>query len=160
MGSGKLPSSPPSEIGRRPTHVTYYTTVPAREGLPKPPPRVPTVVTLLRKAEEFKRLMATSEAGNQAEIAERVKWTRARVTQVMKLLKLDEEIRAWLLSLPPGTPMKLVTERQLRPLLDLPHEEQVRRVAAMFPSFARQRRLVETEVVSQAGKAICRVGTA
>ena len=76
--------------------------VPRRLGKPKPPkdPRTPRVVELLRKAIEWQALLESGEASNQAEIARREGITRARVTQVMGLLRLASEIQQHILSMP------------------------------------------------------------
>jgi hypothetical protein len=76
--------------------------IPPPRGKPKPPkePRTPRVVELLRKALEWQALLASGEALNKSDIARREGITRARVTQVMGLLRLAPEIREHLLSLP------------------------------------------------------------
>jgi hypothetical protein len=57
-------------------------------------------VELLRKAIEWQALLASGEAPNQVAIARREGLTRARVTQVMGLLRLAPEIHQHILSLP------------------------------------------------------------
>ncbi|HEU5170324.1 MAG TPA: hypothetical protein VFU46_07290 [Gemmatimonadales bacterium] len=70
----------------------------------KPPkaPRTPRVVELLRKALEWEALLESGEVSNQAAIARREGITRARVTQVMGMLRLAPEIQPQILSLPDG----------------------------------------------------------
>jgi hypothetical protein len=51
------------------------------------PPRTPRVVELFRKAPEWQALLQSGQVHNQAEIARREGITRARVTQVMALLR-------------------------------------------------------------------------
>jgi len=57
---------------------------------PKPPrePQTPRVAELLRKAIEWRRQLDTGEVRNQADIAHREGVTRARVAQVLGLLRL------------------------------------------------------------------------
>ncbi len=63
--------------------------------------------------------------------------TRARVTQIMKLLRLAPDIQSAILALPPGTPERLVTERKLWNLVDLGFEEQRVAVAGLLGEIAR-----------------------
>jgi len=96
--------------------------IPPRRGMPKPPkePKTPRVVELLRKALEWQALLASGEASNQAAIARREGITRARVTQVMGLLRLAPEIQQHILSLPDMVHRPAVTERALRPIAQNP----------------------------------------
>ncbi|GAB4366196.1 MAG: hypothetical protein Kow00128_09410 [Deltaproteobacteria bacterium] len=95
--------------------------VPSRVLHRKPPkaPKTPRVVELLRKAIEWRRQLDTGEVRNQAEIARREGITRARVTQVMGLLKLAPEIQEHILSMPAAIRRPAVTERALRPIAQL-----------------------------------------
>ena len=68
---------------------------------------------------------------NRAPLARREGVTRARVTQIMKLLLLAPDIQEAILALPVGTPERLVTERKLRNLVDLAPEKQRARFEAM-----------------------------
>ncbi len=91
---------------------------PARRHRPKPPkePRTPRVVELLRKALEWQELLKSGEAANQAEIARQEGLTRARVTQIMAMLRLVPEIQMHVLSMPDSIRRPAVTERALRPI--------------------------------------------
>jgi hypothetical protein len=95
--------------------------IPPPRGKPKPPkePRTPRVVELLRKALEWQALLESGEALNQADIARREGITRARVTQVMGLLRLAPEIQQQVLSLPDMVRRPAITERALRPIAQL-----------------------------------------
>jgi hypothetical protein len=95
--------------------------VPPRVLSRKPPkaPRTPRVVELLRKAIEWQALLESGEASNQAAIARREGITRARVTQVMGLLRLAPEIQEHVLSLPDMIRRPAITERALRPIAQL-----------------------------------------
>ncbi len=98
-------------------------------GDPKPPrePRIPRVVELLRKAIEWQGLLQSGNAANQADIARREGITRARVTQVMGMLRLAPEIQDKILNSPATLPYRPVTERMLRPIGSIADQrEQVR----------------------------------
>ena len=77
------------------------TALPPLRGNPKPPkePRTPRVVELLRKAIEWRRQLDAGEVRNQADIARREGITRARVTQVMGMLRLAPEIQEHILTM-------------------------------------------------------------
>jgi len=87
-------------------------------GDPKPPrePKTPRVVELLRKAIEWQTLLESGKAVNQADIARQEGITRARVTQVMGMLRLAPEIQEHILSMPVMVPRPSVSERALRPI--------------------------------------------
>jgi len=92
--------------------------VPLTRGNLKQPtsPKTPRVTELLRKTVEWRRQMNTGEVRNQADIAYREGITRARVTQVMGMLRLPPEIQERILSLPDTLHRPPVTERALRPI--------------------------------------------
>ena len=71
---------------------------------------------LLRKATEWWRQLDAGEVRNQAEIARREGITRARVTQVMGMLRLAPEIQEHIQSIPETPRRPFVTERTLRPI--------------------------------------------
>ena len=87
--------------------------------------RLPKVITDLATAERFQGLLDAGEARNRADLARRFRLTRARVTQLMKLLDLHPTIMAYVKSLPPGTPTRKITERGLRAIVGLPSRQQV-----------------------------------
>ena len=92
--------------------------LPSLRGNPKPPkqPRTPRVVELLRKAIEWDALLESGEIVSQADIARREGITRARVTQVMGMLRLAPEIHEQILSIPDGVSRPPISERILRPI--------------------------------------------
>jgi hypothetical protein len=85
-------------------------------GDPKPAggPKTPRVTELLRKAIEWRRQLDASDVRNQAEIARREGITRAKVTQVMALLRLAPETREHILAMPDVAYRPSITERMLR----------------------------------------------
>jgi hypothetical protein len=77
------------------------------------------VVELLHKAIEWRRQLDTGELQNQAEIARREGMTRARVTQVMGMLRLPPEIQHEVLAAPHAIRRPAITERTIRPLTQI-----------------------------------------
>jgi len=98
-------------------------------GDPKPQKaaRTPRVVELLCKAMEWQALLANGKIANQADIARREGITRARVTQVLDLLRLAPEIQEKILTLTDPLHRRPVTERMLRPIGAIAdHPDQIR----------------------------------
>lgn len=95
--------------------------IPQPRGKPKPPkePKTPRVVELLLMAVEWQRELDAGEVDTQAEIARREGITRARVTQIMAMLRLAPEIREQVLSMPRVVGRPAISERALRPVSKL-----------------------------------------
>ena len=93
---------------------------------PKQPkkPKTPSVVRLLRKSLEWEALLESGRVRNQAEIAQREDFTRARVTQIMALLRLAPEIREHILSMPDTVRCPAITERALRSITQIEDSKQ------------------------------------
>ncbi len=85
----------------------------------KPPAvaKTPPVTELLRKAMEWRRQLDAGEVRNQAAIARREGITRARVTQVMGMLRLAPVMQKHILAMPETTRPPETTERRLRPVI-------------------------------------------
>jgi DNA repair protein RadC len=66
-------------------------------------------------AKEYKKIIDSGEVKNQAELAKIKGISRARVTQILNLLKLDFRIIQDLENLGDTLESKIVTERMLRP---------------------------------------------
>jgi hypothetical protein len=90
------------------------------------PLEFPPIGKMLDRAEEIKRQLDAADGSSRAGLARRLHLTRPRVTQLMKLLDLHPTIRAYIKSLPPGTPERMVTERGLRVLVEKPQAQQLR----------------------------------
>ena len=105
-------------LTRRAPPGQVVSAVPPGRGDPKPPlePKTPRVVELLRKANEWNALLESGTIASQAAIARREGVTRARVTQIMGLLRLAPEIQEKILSSPGTLHCRYVTERMLRPI--------------------------------------------
>ena len=76
--------------------------------------KTPRVVELLRKAIDWQALLESGKIASQAESARQEGITRARVTQVMGMLRLAPEIQEQIQSLPDIAGRSPVTERMLR----------------------------------------------
>jgi hypothetical protein len=83
------------------------------------PPKRARIVETLRKAIEWRCQLDAGEVPNQAAIARREGLTRARVTQIMGLLRLAPEIRETILSVPETAGRQTLTERAVRPIAQL-----------------------------------------
>ena len=85
---------------------------------PKPPrePRTPPVVKTLRKAIAWRQELDVGEIASQAEIARRERLSRARVTQVLMLLRLAPDIQESILSLSGDPNPPRLVEKLLRPI--------------------------------------------
>lgn len=94
-------------------------------------------------AEEFQRLLEAGEVASRAELARRGDLQRARVTQLMDLLKLHPRIRDFVRNLDSGTPELAVTERKLRLLLSLPPASQLRAARKEVPGFTAFERVAD-----------------
>ncbi len=105
-------------LTRRVATVRVVSAVPLGRGTPKPPKvaKTPRVVELLRKAIEWQALLESGKIASQAEIARQEGTTRARVTQIMGMLRLAPQIQEQILSMPDGVYRSPVTERMLRPI--------------------------------------------
>jgi hypothetical protein len=79
-------------------------------------PKSPRFVELLRKAITWKAPLESCEIATQADIACQEGITRARVAQVMGMLRLAPEIQERIPSMPVMVPRPSVSERALRPI--------------------------------------------
>lgn len=99
-----------------------------RSARPPRQPRTPRVVELLRKAIEWRALIESGAVANQAALAQREGITRARVTQVMGLVRLAPEIQQHVRFLPDMIRRSAITERALRPISGI--EDRQKQIAA------------------------------
>jgi len=97
-------------------HVVNALPPRARNRKPPKVPHTPRVVELLRKALEWQALIESGQVPSQAAIARREGITRARVTQVMGLLRLAPEIQEYILSMSDAVRRAAISERALRPI--------------------------------------------
>ena len=100
-----------------------------QRGIPKQPkkPKPPRVIELLWKAIAWHALLESVKIASQADIARQKGITRARVTQIMGMLRLAPEIQERILSMSRTTRRPIVTERMLHPIrATTDHQEQLR----------------------------------
>ncbi len=71
---------------------------------------------------EFQELLEAGVVNNRAGIASQYGLSRTRVTQVMNLLHLPDEIQEYVIALPPRE-QRLYCGRRLREILDIGNEE-------------------------------------
>jgi len=115
------------QLKRRVPASQFVTAIPERQRLPKRPkppkePRTPGAVKALLKAREWKRQLDAGEVASQADIARREGLTRARVTQILNLLRLAPEIQERILIMSKNTNLPRIAEHMLRPIVRLePH---------------------------------------
>jgi hypothetical protein len=72
------------------------------------------VKELLQKAIRWKELLESGKVSDQAEIARYEGISRARVTQIMSLLRLSPEIQNHILTMPKSSHRPDISERSLR----------------------------------------------
>ncbi|MBW8003135.1 MAG: hypothetical protein FVQ80_14130 [Planctomycetes bacterium] len=103
---------------------------------PKPnEPRVPKIVETLKRAMAFQAQLESGEIPSQADLARETGLSRARITQIMNLIKLHPRIRETILGLT-DTPNGLkLGEHHVRPLAVLSDKDQLSRFQALIPGF-------------------------
>jgi transcriptional regulator with XRE-family HTH domain len=88
---------------------------------------IPAAV-LLEKAEKYAEMIKKSEVKSQAELARKSGVNRARITQIMNVLKLAPEIQDYLKSLDEPFQIQYFTEKRLRPITKIKDDqEQIRK---------------------------------
>ena len=115
----KLAGSPDCSIDRTFISKFYFQTIVKKSSIPKKTYRNPIYL-----AKEYKEMINKGEVKNQSELAKFKGISRARVTQILNLLKLDSLIIQELERL--GDPLKsrIITERMLRPYVNKSLQEQ------------------------------------
>ena len=89
--------------------------------------RPPRVTCLLALAHRFEALVRSGEVKDYADLARAGRVSRARVSQILKLLMLEPSIQERLLWLPPRSPgSQCITERDLREVVQEPHWDRQR----------------------------------
>jgi hypothetical protein len=126
---GALKHSWAGALRRRIAPRRVVTAGPTRRSRPALPrsPRTPRVAELLRKAITWQELLSSGAAPTQAEISRREGITRARVGQVMEMLRLAPDIQERLLAMPATVGRPPVTERTLQPILHIKDLQRQRR---------------------------------
>ena len=105
----KLTSSPCCSIDRTFISKFYFQTIVKKSPTPKKTDRNPIYL-----AKEYKKMIEYGEVKNQAELAKLKGISRARVTQILNLLKLDKSIIDNLVQIGDSMDIKVISERELR----------------------------------------------
>jgi hypothetical protein len=102
---------------------------------PKATQRTQSAAELLRTANRWQQLLDSGAVGSKSQIARREGLTRARVTQIMNLLRLAPTIQRRLLDSADSVDESTLTERALRPIARLPdRRKQISAFRALSPS--------------------------
>ena len=102
-------------------------------------PRVPKIVATLKQAMAFQARLDSREVPSQADLARETGMSRARITQIMNLLKLHPRIRETILGMADSPNGFRLGEHHVRPLMALSDENQLSRFQALITG-------LETEV--------------
>ena len=89
-------------------------------------------------AQEWQKALGNGECSSPADLACKLGISRACVTQVLRLLNLAPEVLKAITILGDPLPSPIVTERRLRPIVNLPPEEQRRRIEAILAGSSRK----------------------
>ena len=79
-------------------------------------------------AREWKKALETGKYPSQAALARELGVSPVRVTQILRLLRLAPEVLETIVHLGDPLTSSIVTERKLRPLVNLPRAEQRKRI--------------------------------
>jgi hypothetical protein len=100
----------------------------------------PALLVLLQRAEAYQRQLDSGEAPSLAYLARANGLTRARMTQLMNLLKLHPDIISYIRAMPKAPRDTWVTEARLRTISALPHPKQLAQATRALPGFASSSR--------------------
>jgi hypothetical protein len=104
------------------------------------PPR--TYRNPLTQAHEWQHLLQQRRGDTRADLARHLGVSRARVSQVLALLRLSPDLQRRILDFGDPLPRPFITERRLRPLLKESREQQL--AVFLHLAGARDPRAVET----------------
>jgi hypothetical protein len=88
-------------------------------------------------AQDWQQALANKSHVSPATLARQLGVSRARVTQVLRLLRLTPKVRKTIAALGDPLPVPIVTERRLRPMINLPAHEQLQEIQAMIAKGCR-----------------------
>ena len=108
----ELTSSPDCNIDRTFTSIFYFPQKVMRTNQIKPLYQNPICL-----AREYKKMIDDNKVKNQAALARKLGISRARVTQIMNLLKLDKSIIDHLEQIGDSMDKKIISERELRKII-------------------------------------------
>lgn len=90
------------------------------------PKRAPRVQELLRRAEEYRRMLDRESGLSLRKLAGRLGLTAPRLCQILNLLKLSSPVRRSIAALPPAAGRERMTEYSLRRIAALAPAAQMR----------------------------------
>ena len=113
-------------LTRRVAADQVVSAVPPCRGTPTRPqgPKTPRVAELLRQAIAWRALLKSGEVSTQAALARREGITRARVTQILGLLRLAPAIQHHILAMPRTVGRPTISERVLRSITMFDDQQQ------------------------------------
>jgi hypothetical protein len=84
----------------------------------------PTIIDLINRAERYqKTLRGNNRVNTQAALARKLGISKARLTQIMNLLKLAPEIKSYIKKLDDQELLHLFNEKRLRPIASIRDEK-------------------------------------
>jgi len=114
-----LPGSPDWNIDRAFTSTFYF----PRKAT-KPNKTIPVYRNPIYLAREYKRMIDNGQVKNQADLARKLSISRVRITQILRLLKLDSLIIQELERFDDPLKSRIIGERMLRPYVNKSFREQ------------------------------------
>ena len=82
--------------------------------------------------QEIKKLLDEGIFSSKAELARNIGVSRVHVTQMLNLLKIDQELLEYIINLGDPLPSSIVTERKLRSVIDHPREQKSGKNSIIF----------------------------
>jgi hypothetical protein len=84
----------------------------------------PTIIDLIDRAERYQNtLLGNNRVNTQAALARKLGISKARLTQIMNLLKLPPEIRSYIRKLDDQELLHFFNEKRLRPIASIQDEK-------------------------------------
>lgn len=84
------------------------------------------------RAKQYEKLLKHKKVKNKTELAQKEKTSKARITQILNLLKLAPEIQEYLKNLTDEKQLRFFTEKRLRPITQIKdHEAQLRKFTGL-----------------------------
>ncbi len=125
-----MSDSPDCNIGRTFISTFYFPRKATKPNIIKSIYRNPIYL-----AREYKQMIDNGQVKNQSGLAQKLGISRARVTQILSLLKFDSSIIQELEKLGDPLKSKLITERMLRPYTNKSTKEQKELLNILKPFF-------------------------
>jgi len=88
---------------------------------------------------EWRRAIDSGHYTSQADLARRKDVSRARVTQILNLLRLSPKVTGIIRGLGDPLPPRTITERQLRQLINLPSRKQLKELMIILAGMQSSR---------------------